>query len=183
VVCTDLIDAGEFKARPWDDIWCMGSGRGKLLATHGVGWGTRLDLKWVIGTITNHSDSTHDATRGPKRALVALLVLSVLAGIGWLVPVWTLDNGLASLRGHELEAARNALERARSSCADSMVERAQAALSGWSRVEDVDADPVNGGLRVEVRTYTVFRIPTQRMTVAGRTVTCGSVGAEPARQG
>lgn len=101
-------------------------------------------------------------------AVAALASLALVAGYGSTELLVT--SGLDRFKEDERVAAERALEEAHSSC----VEHVENLLRWKMQVVDVELGPESCPYRAELRTYTVFGIPTGRISVlCGTRVHCG----------
>lgn len=103
--------------------------------------------------------------------LVAVAALTSLAlMVGYASTELLVDSGLERFSGDERVAAEAALDQAQSAC----VEHVENLLRWKMQVVDVKPGPASCPYRAELRTYTVFSIPTGRISVlCGRRVHCG----------
>jgi len=96
-----------------------------------------------------------------------LLCAAVLGG--YASTELLVDSGVEPFTGYERAAAEEALEEAQSSC----VEHVENLLRWKMQVVDVELGPESCPYRAELRTYTVFGIPTGRILVlCGTRVDC-----------
>lgn len=103
--------------------------------------------------------------------LVAAAALTSLALIvGYASTELLVTSRLERFSGDERSAAEAALDRGQSAC----VEHAENLLRWKMQVVDVKLGPASCPYRAELRTYTVFGIPTGRISVlCGTRVDCG----------
>lgn len=100
-------------------------------------------------------------------AVPFLLCVALLAG--YATTELLVENGLHGLTEDKRAAAEDALDRAQSAC----VEHIENLLQWKMQVVDVDLGPESCPYRAELRTYTVFGIPTGKISVlCGTRVDC-----------
>lgn len=114
--------------------------------------------------------------------LILLITVIIIGYIGLASAMFLVSDGLERFSGRDLEFAREALVMAHIGCADHPIQRAMM----WKlKVVEVKFDPqcqhknwpfsVDYDYRAVVRTYTLFGIPTGKITTdCGETV-CNTV--------
>lgn len=117
------------------------------------------------------TDKLKCGVRTMLTVLVAAMSLPCLALlVGYASTELLVDGDLDGFTGHERAAAETALDRGQSAC----VEHVENLLRWKMQVVDVELGPESCPYSAELQTYTVFGIPTGRISVlCGTRVDCG----------
>jgi hypothetical protein len=105
----------------------------------------------------------------PAVLVTAAVLASLALIVGYASTELLVTSGLERFEGEDRVAAEGALEQAKSAC----VEHVENLLLWKMHVVDVDLGPESCPYQAELQTYTVFGIPTGRISVlCGTRVDC-----------